>query len=204
MSRAQRGREEPEAKALDAEQGGDSLSAAGSPPGPGAGKPGEQPLPQTLQVAVAPACASYGRSHLTRPLSCVTQPVSGGGGALRPPLCISRGRGHSRTARARTVSRGLGLSKPRVSSAGSTGRQPVRTDSHALRGLATVLPAARTDACHRRGRPDVTIHHRIPLLPPGAWEAGKPPGFTQKGSGSARKKKIKTGALPPPRLTMRT
>lgn len=99
---------------------------------------------------------------------------------------------------------GPGLSKPRVSSAGSTGRQPVRTDSHALRGLATVLPAARTDACHRRGRPDVTIHHRIPLLPPGAWEAGKLPGFTQKGSRSARKKKIKTGALPPPRLTMRT
>lgn len=156
MSRAQRGREEPEAKALDAEQGGDSLSAAGSPPGPGAGKPGEQPLPQTLQVAVAPACASYGRSHLTRPLSCVTQPVSGGGGCPASPSLHLKGARAQPHCQGPDGGRGAGpLQAPGLicgqhgQTAGENGqpRSPGACDSPA-RCADRRLPSEGTSRCH--------------------------------------------------------
>lgn len=162
MSRAQRGRKEPVAKALDAEQRGTSAASSPNPPG-GRG----------------PACMSYGRSHLTQPQSCVTRSPFLGGVPCVPSLELMVGRAqlHSQSpgqwagVRASPSPR----SHLRAAWAGSQlGATATLSRPALLRpappGPVTGLLAAGTDTCHRRGCPDVTLHHQMPLFPPGPIE----------------------------------
>lgn len=141
MSRAQRGRKEPVAKALGAEQGGTSAASSPNPPG-----------------SRGPACMSYGHSHLTQPQSCVTRSPFLGGGALCPLSGAHGGEGTAPQPEPGAVGRGPGSAKPQVSSAGSMDRQPVRSHSHAL--PASPAPASPTGACDR---PAGCRDRRLPL-----------------------------------------
>lgn len=86
----------------------------------------KQPLPQALPDG----CSSWGPvlwtfSPVSAPVLGHRQPLSGVG--MFPSLELIEEWGHSPAARAWHGGQGAGLSEAQVSSVGSLGRQPVRT-----------------------------------------------------------------------------